>query len=216
MESGPHLTKKEAFMVVRHIRYGVARKNGKKWQDVTTMAVKKAEEGDAEPLTAGSSDSIEYENQSSGESWFETKEVLSDKHINEGNDSVPHASLENRYKRAADENKVRNNAHASPAVTENRYKRAEPRNRFQQTPPNTGPGIRGADWRTPLNLNQTRHDPIENTRQGFNSPPGSRNSMPSREDPRALNTRSPGYGPFSSTPRGPHTAGMHRNREGNS
>lgn len=239
VESGPHLTKKEAFMVVRHIKYGAARKNGKKWIDVKTMLMK-TEEGDVEPLTSSSSDSIENKNQSSGESCFEAKEeVLSEvdsisptslenrykraadennvRNNAQRNHSVSPASLENRYKRASGENMVRNNAEAPPAVTENRYKRAEPRNRFQQTPPNTSPGIRDADWRTPLNLNQTRHDPRENTRQGFNSPPVSRNSMPSREGPRAPpNTRNPGHGPFSSTPRGPHTAGMHKNREGNS
>lgn len=249
VESGPHLARKEAYMIVRHVKYGPAKKGGKKSQDAALTAAKaEAEEDNMEPLSATTSDSIEYENQSSAEYGFETGEevlsngeehlpflvVRSDKSISDKNESASPAGLENRYKKAdhPGENKVRSNAQVPPAVTENRYKRVEQRNRFQQTPSNTGPGIRDADrWRRPLDPNQTRRVPvdsnfnprIENTRQATNVTPGSRNSMPSREDiskhPRAPNAPRPGYGVFSST-NGPQTqgvtTGMHRNREGNS
>nr|XP_004497190.1 translation initiation factor IF3-1, mitochondrial isoform X2 [Cicer arietinum] len=211
VESGPHLTRKEAYIIVRHVKYGPAKKGAKKVQDV------KAEEVDVEPSTASSSDSIEYKNQSSPENGFESQEeAIPDGNklfsFNDRNESVSPPVLENRYKKADNrgENKVRTNMQVPPDVTENRYKKAEPRNRYQQTAPNTGPGTRDANRWTPSNLNRARNVPvdinvnpkIENTKQTINSPhPGLRNSIPSRDDihkqPRAPNTTSPGYGLFS-------------------
>ncbi|XP_061337478.1 translation initiation factor IF3-1, mitochondrial [Gastrolobium bilobum] len=242
VESGPTMAKKDtyAYMIVRHVRFGAFKKGGKKSENAADTAVK-GQEGNMEPLTANSSDSMEYENHSSAESGFETEEEVpfdGDKHISP---SVSRTVSENRYRRAdhPGENKVPYNAQMSPAVAENRYKRAEPRNRFQQTTlnntgpygNNNGPGIRDAPRSIPSNLNQMRHVPvdtnvnprIENTKQSIT--PGSRNAMPSSHEdipkhglshPSAPNTSRPGYGIFS-VPKGPETqAGMHRNREGNS
>ncbi|MCI43329.1 translation initiation factor IF-3, partial [Trifolium medium] len=103
-------------MIVRHVKYGPPKKGVKKSK----------EEGDVEPLTTNTSDSIEYENQSSPEYRV-----------------VPESPpvLENRYKNGNHrvENKVQSNPQVPPAVVENRYIKAEPRNRFQQPTPNTGP-----------------------------------------------------------------------------
>ncbi|KAK7343336.1 hypothetical protein VNO77_11996 [Canavalia gladiata] len=209
VESGPHMAKKDAFMIVRHIKYGLSKKGGRK------LAVT-AQEGNME--TADSNDSIEYE--SNSESGFETEEeVLSDGawsvFSNNGNiaaspgnqtnaapfpsrsnDPVSPDMAENRYRRAdhRGENKAKSDAQVAPAVTENRYRRVEPRNRFQQTASNNtgmdnrGPGIRDAARSAPSNWNQTRHAPvnvnvnpkIEHTKQGF--APGSRHPMPSHEN----------------------------------
>ncbi|KHN11496.1 Translation initiation factor IF-3 [Glycine soja] len=184
VESGPHMGKKDAFMIVRHIKYGLSKKGGKKLQNATND---NSQEGDMEKSTANSSDSIEYE--SHAESGFETEEeVLSDgdklsksslsvfsnnvnmtgSHNNQTN-AAPEASpvSENRYRRTNHhgENNVQSNAHVPPAVTENRYKRVEPRGRFQQTSNNAGmnyqgPGTRDAFRSPPPNWNQTRHAPV--------------------------------------------------------
>ncbi|XP_058764503.1 translation initiation factor IF3-1, mitochondrial-like [Vicia villosa] len=201
VESGPHLTKKEAYMIVRHLKYGPAKKGVKKSQDAVLTDVK-AEEEDVEPLTANSSDSINYKNQSSPEYQLETQETVishgnkqfpfsadrSDKSVNDRNDSVSPPVLENRYKKANNrgEDKVQPNAQVPPVVTENRYKKTEPRNRSQQTTPNTNPATRDTNRWTPSNSNH---------------PSGSRSPMPSRDNihpnPRGPNTKSPGYGLFS-------------------
>ncbi|CAI8601777.1 unnamed protein product [Vicia faba] len=222
VESGPHLTKKEAYMIVRHLKYGPAKKGGKKSQDAVHTDVK-AEEGDVEPLTASSSDSINHKNQSSPEYQFETQEPLishgnkqflfsadrSDKSVNDRNDSVSPPVLENRYKKAnhRGENKVQPNAQVPPAVTENRYRKAEPRNWSQQTTPNTNPATRDTNRWTPSNtnhpnLNRPRNVPVDvNVNPKIDSPPGSRSPMPPRDNihpnPRGPNTKSPGYGLFS-------------------
>ncbi|WJX21539.1 hypothetical protein P8452_10960 [Trifolium repens] len=228
VESGPHLTKKEAYIVVRHIKYGPAKKGAKKPKDAAQSDVK-AEEGDVEPLTTNTSDSE-----------FPFSPNRPEKSINNGNDPESPPVLENRYKKVNHhvENKVQPTAQMPPAAVENRYIKAEPRNRFQQPTPNTGPspgpvpGTRDSNRWSPPNLNQPRHVPVSNTGPGpgpgprdanrwtppnlnqprhapvdinfnpnINSPPGSRNSMPSRDDinknPRGPNTTSPGYGIFS-------------------
>lgn len=163
VESGPHLAKKDAYIIVRHLKYGPAKKGAKKSQDAVRMD-SKAEEGDVEPLTTNSSNSVE------------TPDTLTNS-INDGNDSVSPPVVENRYKKAnyRVENKFQSNAQAPPDVTENRYKQAEPRNRYQhenrfqpnaqvppvvtenryiqaeprnryqQTTPNTSPGTRDAN-----------------------------------------------------------------------
>ncbi|KAK7280585.1 hypothetical protein RJT34_25649 [Clitoria ternatea] len=256
VESGPHMAKKDAFMIVRHVKYGLSKKSGKKFSDPRHMD-SKADKGDMETSTANSSDSVEYE--SYAESGFETEEeVVSEgprsvfsnnmnvttshntaqdnAFLSRSNDSVPHTVPENRYRRnnQPGENRFQSNPQVPPAVTENRYRRAEPRNRYQQTTSNNAgfnnnrPGGRDDVRSMPSNRNQTRHVPanvninpnIENNMQAFT--PGSRHSMPSRENiprhPSAPNTSRPGYGNFSG-PKGPETqgvkAGMHRNREGN-
>ena len=211
VESGPNLAKKEAFMIVRHVKYGPSKKGSgaaRKLQDAAHMAVK-VQEDNMETLTASSSDSIACENQSSVESEFETEEEVggSDKNIKDWNsawssdyqnnttsDSVSPAESKNRYKRAdrPSENKVQSRAQVPPAVTENRYKRAEPRNRFQQTsnnasPNNKGPGIRDAVRSTP-SMNQTRHVPVDTyvnpKTENTNQTitPGSRYSRPTIDD----------------------------------
>ncbi|WJX15294.1 hypothetical protein P8452_05453 [Trifolium repens] len=225
VESGPHLTKKEAYIVVRHIKYGPAKKGAKKSKDAAQLDAK-AEEGDVEPLTTNTSDSE-----------FPFSPNRPEKSINNGNDpeslpvlenrytkvnhrvenkvqptaQVPPAVVENRYIKAEPRNRFQqSNAQVPPAVVENRYIKAEPRNRFQQPTPNTGPGPgpRDANRWTPPNLNQPRHAPVDiNFNPNINSPPGSRNSMPSRDDinknprspntTRGPNTTSPGYGIFS-------------------
>ncbi|KAG5128631.1 hypothetical protein JHK82_029466 [Glycine max] len=209
VESGPHMAKKDAFMIVRHIKYGLSKKGGKKLQNATNVTT---QEGDMEISTANSSDSIEYE--SHAESGFETEEeVLSDGNKlsksslsvfsnnvnmtaspNNQTNAAPEASpvSENRYR--SQENNVQSNAQVPPAVTENRYKRIEPRGRFQQTSNNTcmnyqGPGARDAFRSPPPNWNRTRQAPvnanlnprIENNRLAF-TPPGPRHSMPSHEN----------------------------------
>jgi translation initiation factor IF-3 len=119
VESGPHLAKKDAYIIVRHLKYGPAKKGAKKSQDAVRMD-SKAEEGDVEPLTTNSSNSVE------------TPDTLTNS-INDGNDSMSPPVVENRYKKAnyRVENKFQSNAQAPPDVTENRYKQAEPRNRYQ-------------------------------------------------------------------------------------
>jgi translation initiation factor IF-3 len=255
------LTKKEAYIVVRHIKYGPAKKGAKKSKDAEQSDAK-AVEGDVEPLTTNTSDSE-----------FPFSPNRPEKSINNGNDpeslpvlenrytkvnhrvenkvqptaQVPPAVVENRYIKAEPRNRFQqSNAQVPPAVVENRYIKAEPRNRFQQPTPNTGPspgpvpgtrdsnrwsppnsnqprhvpvsntgpgpgpgpGPRDANRWTPPNLNQPRHAPVDiNFNPNINSPPGSRNSMPSRDDinknprspntTRGPNTTSPGYGIFS-------------------
>jgi len=163
VESGPHLAKKDAYIIVRHLKYGPAKKGAKKSQDPVRMD-SKAEEGDVEPLTTNSSDSVE------------TPDTLTNS-ISDGNDSVSPHVVENRYKKAnyrvenkfqsnaqsppdvtenrykqatpinryQHENRFQSNAQVPPVVTENRYIQAEPRNRYQQTTPNTSPGTRDAN-----------------------------------------------------------------------
>ncbi|TKY50740.1 Translation initiation factor IF-3 [Spatholobus suberectus] len=173
VESGPHMAKKDAYMIVRHIKYGLSKKGGKKLQDAAHV---KTQEGNMETSTANSSDSIEDE--SHAESGFEMEEeVLSDgdklsksswsafsnnvnmtaspnyqtnaapetAFMSRSNDPVSPPVSENRYRRTNHhgENKVQSNAQVPPAVTENRYKRVEPRNRFQQTSNNTGMNYQG-------------------------------------------------------------------------
>ncbi|BAT93682.1 hypothetical protein LR48_Vigan02g255400 [Vigna angularis] len=184
VESGPFMAKKDAYMIVRHIKYGVAKKSGKKFSNAANI----------ETSTANPSDSVEYENHA--ESGFETEEDPSDgdklpessrsafssnmnmtyspdyqtnaaaesAFLSRSNDPVSPPASENRYRRTKpqDENNVQSNAQVPPAETENRYKRAEPRNRFQQTSNNMnnyqGPGTRDA-FRPPPNRNWPRQAP---------------------------------------------------------
>ncbi|KAE9611552.1 putative translation initiation factor 3 [Lupinus albus] len=126
VESGPSNSKKEAFMIVRHVKYGPSKKGaagGKKSQDV------KAQEGNMDPSTANSAESESHSEEvlSDGENHTAQKTFSTLK----SNDSMPPDEPENRYKRAdpPSANNVRPNT-----VTENRYnRRPEPRNRFQQT-----------------------------------------------------------------------------------
>lgn len=212
IESGPHMSKKDAFMIVRHIKFGLSKKSGKKLKDATHV---KTEEDNMETFSANFSGSIEHE--SHAESGFETEEVLSDAFSynanitaspssnqtnaapeatfrSRSNDPVSPPVSENRYRRInhPGESKVQSHAQVPPAVTENRYKRVDPRNRFQQTPNNTGmnyqgPGTRDAVRPAPPNWNRTRHAPVNvNTRIENNNqgfnPPGSRPSMPAHEN----------------------------------
>jgi len=224
VESGPSMAKKDAFMIVRHIKFG-AKKSGKKFQNAANA---KTHEGNMETSTANPSDSVEYE--SHAESGYETEENPSDADMLSksswsafsSNDPVSPTVYENRYRR---NNQGENNAQVPPAVTENRYRRVEPRNRYQQASNSTGsnnyqgPGTRDAfrSSAPPPNWNQPRRAPVngnvdtgmENNRQGF-TPPGSRHSMPSHENihnhpSNASNntTPRPGYGNF----RGPNHAG---------
>ncbi|XP_027938099.1 translation initiation factor IF3-1, mitochondrial [Vigna unguiculata] len=221
VESGPFMAKKDAYMIVRHIKFGAAKKSGKKFHNAANTVT---QEGNAETSTANPSDSVEYE--SHAESRFETEEDPSDAaespFLSRSNDPVSPPVSENRYRRTnpQGENNVQSKAQVPPAETENRYKRVEPRNRFQQTSNNPGmnnyqgPGTRDT-FRPPPpppNWNRPRQAPgnvnvdtrIENNRQAF-TPPGSRHSMPSRENihnhpSNASNTPRPGYGNF----RGPN------------
>ncbi|RDX94587.1 hypothetical protein CR513_23010, partial [Mucuna pruriens] len=181
VESGPYMGRKDAYMIVRHIKYGLSKKKkgGKKLQDATHV---NTQEGDMETLTGNSSDSIECESESDAESGFETEEeeeeVLFDSDklwkssspnnqtsadpeaafLSRSNDPVSPPLSENRYRRTNHhgENQFQFNAQVPPAVAENRYKRVEPRNRFQQTSNNTG--TRDVVRPTPPNWNRTtRH-----------------------------------------------------------
>ncbi|KAL9317051.1 hypothetical protein ACSQ67_013568 [Phaseolus vulgaris] len=248
VESGPSMAKKDAYMIVRHIKFGVTKRSGKKIQNAANAMT---QEGNLESSTTNPSDSVEYE--SHAESGFESEEDLFDgdklsksswsafssnmnktssadyqpnaaaetAFLSRRNDPVSPPVSQNRYRRTdhQGENNIQSNAQVPPAVTENRYKKVEPRNRFQQTSYNTGqnnyqgPGTRDA-FRSapPPNWNRTRQAPvnfnddtrIENNRQAF-TPPGSRHSMPSRDNidnhpSNASNTPRPGYGNF----RGPN------------
>ncbi|XP_054787670.1 translation initiation factor IF3-1, mitochondrial [Prosopis cineraria] len=137
VESGPHMGKKEAYVIVRHIKFGLPKKGGvrgKKLQDAMDKSV------EAEEV----SDSDEDLNESPAETGFETEdEVLSDgdKHTalvmgransaDDGtdaahkagllskSDSEPPAMFENRYRR----NNQLSISQEQPTMTENRYKR---------------------------------------------------------------------------------------------
>ncbi|XP_028777764.1 translation initiation factor IF3-1, mitochondrial-like [Neltuma alba] len=137
VESGPHLGKKEAYVIVRHIKFGLPKKGGargKKLQDAMNNSVEAQEASDVD----------EDPNESPAESGFETEEeVLSDgyKHVSlvmdransadtgtnavhkEGSPSKrnlePPAMVENRYRR----NNQPSITQEQPTMTENRYKR---------------------------------------------------------------------------------------------
>nr|KYP69193.1 Translation initiation factor IF-3 [Cajanus cajan] len=211
VESGPHMAKKDAHMLVRHIKFGLPKKGGKKGQDATQVKM--------ETSTASSSDSIE--DKSHTESGFETEKVPSDGDkfsksswpvfnnsvnmtaspdyqtnaapeeavfMSRSNDPVSHPAPENRYRRAVHhgENQVQSNA----AVAENRYKRVEPRSRFQQTPNNTGMNYQGPG---------TRDAVRSTTHPNWNRP----SHAPVNVDPRIENNRQ-GFNPGSRHPMPPH------------
>lgn len=73
VESGPHLGKKEAYVIVRHVKFGLPKKggvSGKKLQGAACMSIEAQEASDAIE---------EDQNQSYAESGFEMdEEVLSD------------------------------------------------------------------------------------------------------------------------------------------
>ncbi|KAK7270171.1 hypothetical protein RIF29_23121 [Crotalaria pallida] len=135
VESEPRMAKKEAFMIVRHVKYGQIKKGagkGKKLQDV------KAQEGESEEEVLSDGD----EHISGWTVSNNVNETTSPDHQtnaaqepfipSNSNDSVFPNEPENRYKRAA--HPSANNAQSN-TMTENRYsRRPDPRNRFQQTP----------------------------------------------------------------------------------
>ncbi|CAL0316222.1 unnamed protein product [Lupinus luteus] len=190
VESGPSNSKKEAFMIVRHVKYGPSKKGAagaKKSQDV------KAQEGNMDSSTANSA-----------ESGSQSEEVLSDgeNHISPNhktstaqkpfsslqcNASVFPAEPENRYKRAdpPSANNVRPNT-----VTENRYsRRPEPRNRFQQTTFTNRDADRGPEQRNRFpqtNFNNTEADRRPDPRNRFQQPTFN-NSDAGRSMPSNLN-----------------------------
>ncbi|CAJ1977633.1 unnamed protein product [Sphenostylis stenocarpa] len=188
VESGPHMARKDAYMVVRHVKFGQSKKSGKKFQNATNVTT---QEGHMETSTANSSDSVEYESHDA-ESGFETEEeapfdgdklfkssrsafssnitASPDYQTNAApiNDPVSPPVSENRYRRTNHhgENNVQSNAQVPPAVTENnRYRRVEPRNRFQQTSNNAdmnnyqGPGTRDGFRSPPQNWNRPKQAP---------------------------------------------------------
>ncbi|KAL2323993.1 hypothetical protein Fmac_023051 [Flemingia macrophylla] len=217
VESGPHMSKKDAHMLVRHIKFGLPKKGVKKVQDETQEGNMEKEEkvpSDGDKLSRSSLPSNNVNMTASPD--YQTNAAPEEAaFMSRSNDLVPPPASINRYRRAVHdgENEGQSNAQVPPAVAENRYKRVEPRNRFQQTP-NTagknyqGPGPRDAVRSSPPNWNQTRHAPvnvdprIENNRQGFT--PGSRHPMPSHENfpEHRPNTPRPGYGNFSASNEG--------------
>ncbi|XP_027365212.1 translation initiation factor IF3-1, mitochondrial isoform X2 [Abrus precatorius] len=135
VENGPHMAKKDAYMIVRHVKYGLSKKGGRKLQDETAV---KAHDGN-----------MEISSESNAESGFESEaEVLSDDAFsvfsNNTNvtspdyqtNAAPEAAFlsrsndsmsENRYRRTEHhgQNKVQSNTQVPSAVTENRYRRTD-------------------------------------------------------------------------------------------
>ncbi|XP_022641509.1 translation initiation factor IF3-1, mitochondrial isoform X2 [Vigna radiata var. radiata] len=210
VESGPFMAKKDAYMIVRHIKYGVAKKSGKKFSNAANI----------ETSTANPSDSVEYESHAESNMTYspdyQTNADAESAFLSRSNDPISPPVSENRYRRTKPqgENNDQSNAQVSPAETENRYKRVEPRNRFQQTSNNMnnyqGPGTRDAFRPPPPNQNWPRQAQgnvnvdtrIENNRQAF-TPPGYGNFRgPNGGIPKhagAPNSPRPSYGNFSAS-----------------
>ncbi|KAF7810765.1 translation initiation factor IF3-1, mitochondrial-like [Senna tora] len=204
VESGPHVGKKEAYMLVRHVKYGPKKGSGKKLQDAAHMSIKEAGDYDEED-----------QNQSSAET---DEDMLSDdKHMplsmgrastaENHSHSDPPAMIENRYKRGNQpsiiqepptltENRYKRNNSPSftqepSAVTENRYKRTDSRsnNNFPSKAQKSPVGAENRYNRTEPRIRFQQTTPLDN--------PGLTNKGPGIGDsfkamPSVLNHKRPG------------------------
>ncbi|KAI9128148.1 hypothetical protein K1719_001141 [Acacia pycnantha] len=194
VESGPHVGKKEAYVIVRHIKFGLPKKGGgrKKLQNAMDKSVEAQEDSDFD----------EDHNESPAESGSETEEeVLShgDKHMsfmmdransadngkNSVHNSEPPAMAENRYRRNNEpsitqgqptmtQNRYKQNNNPSttqdhPAATDNRYKRPDSRmNNFpsmaQQPPVAAKDRYKRTDPRISFQPTTSRDNSVPNSR----------------------------------------------------
>ncbi|KAJ7967134.1 Translation initiation factor IF-3 like [Quillaja saponaria] len=219
VESGPLLGKKEAYMIVRHVKFGPSKKGGvKKLKDVGSVEPK--------PLTNAKSG---FETEDNETSWsivegsgdyddvLKFSDDIDSATSTDKQKNVSHQSLSNtdgsdlqRPAEAFDSM----NAHKVPTanepstVTENRYKRTEPSNRFRpafKSPTSTAPGARDLGRSGPQFVSQ-RRQPTDALKQAGTDTYGARNSkLPPRDTPKpdpsrpsSANSSTSGFGIFSS------------------
>lgn len=209
VETGPRVEKRQAFLIVRHAKFGPLKKgSAKKSKDAETVAI-------AEPTATHSSIHCREEINSPSEADSSRRNL-----------NIPHLS----HPSPVDDSKQADTLPLStqPSLeTENRYRRSEAGERF---PPTTSRDSRG-----PAQTDSFRAGPgfshlDGHTRPGINVPSSRREGNPTRTDssafgniklPRADDTRtqSSNYGIFSSsnaaTPRKQGvTAEVSNNKEG--
>ncbi|KAK7390812.1 hypothetical protein VNO78_18899 [Psophocarpus tetragonolobus] len=189
VESGPHMAKKDAYMIVRHIKYGLSKKTGKKLQNVADV---KTQEGDLETPTANSSDSVEYESRAQSGFEMEEEDLSYGDNLSRSswssfrNSMNMTASPDNSQPNAASEEAFlsRSNDPVSPPVSENRYRRAghHSENKVQsnaQVPPavteNRYKRVEPRNRFQQTSNSTSMNYPVPGTRDAFRSPPSNWN-----------------------------------------
>lgn len=164
IESGPHLEKKQAYVVIRHVKFGPSKKGGKKSKldgDTSTVVSKGAATTSGDVSTSATCE------ESTAGIGSEDESSMDEAHL-----SIPAPTMQNFTKKVtnpapetvhrpanfnssnfsrpqpvhgfAREDTLQYSSPESSLGVENRYKRSEPRNQFPPTRSvdNSGPGMR--------------------------------------------------------------------------